>query len=54
MTRCCNRNCREGRDCPRERDPMQSPAVIACALVLAVIAVCAVLQRLGLPMEWPF
>jgi hypothetical protein len=61
MTRetCCERHqtsCRQGRDCPArtESDPMESPTVRAIAAVLALIAVGMVMERMGIPISWPF
>jgi hypothetical protein len=55
---CCElqgHDCDQGRKCPAraEADPMESPAIRWIAALLAVIAICAALERLGLPMEWP-
>jgi hypothetical protein len=54
--KCCTGDCRQGRDCPAraESEPMESTTVRAIAAVLALIAVGMVMERLGIPLTWPF
>jgi hypothetical protein len=55
---CCERtgfNCRQGRDCPARREDDSSDIHIgAIAAVLALIAVGMVMERMGIPISWPF
>jgi hypothetical protein len=37
-----------------ESDPMESTTVRAIAAVLALIAVGMVMERMGIPISWPF
>jgi hypothetical protein len=37
-----------------DADPMESPTVRAIAAVLALIAVGMVMERMGIPISWPF
>lgn len=38
----------------KDADPMESNAVRWLAALLVFFAFCAVLQKLGIPMNWPF
>jgi hypothetical protein len=37
-----------------DADPMESTTVRAIAAVLAIIAVGMVMERMGIPISWPF
>jgi hypothetical protein len=64
---CCTHNCQQGKTCPKApapslaaiglkagQNPMKSPVVIGVAAVLALIAVGMVMERMGIPISWPF